>query len=263
MPHVVHDYTAPRLGYFLGVRVCLWHGFGRFLRGGFGRFRRAERDLVRRSWCAGRVLVCPRATSLCGERACRRAGAHLGRLTRQRRGRAVAEEGGQWDHRLIGRSAVGVPSVAEEGEVAMDESRRGPLFKPLPPPRLRLSAPKRREARRPIGPLLYGQRQRNRQLWRRLARASSSSTRGSGWAPSGLTPLPWECRAAQSHQARSEEPQEPSSGATKRAYLTTQAFLVDYFPRLRRRACGRQHHCRLGVCVVERHPGHVPAVGPE
>ena len=31
--------------------------------------------------------------------------------------------------------------------------------------------------------------------------AASSSTRGSGWVPSGV-PSPWECRAAQSRQAR-------------------------------------------------------------
>ena len=38
--------------------------------------------------------------------------------------------------------------------------------------------------------------------------AASSSTRGSGWAPSGLTSS-WECRAAQSHKARPEGPQQP------------------------------------------------------
>ena len=41
--------------------------------------------------------------------------------------------------------------------------------------------------------------------------AASSSTRGSGWALSGPA-SPWECRAAQSRQARLEEAQEPSWG---------------------------------------------------
>ena len=41
--------------------------------------------------------------------------------------------------------------------------------------------------------------------------AAGSSTRGSGWALSGPT-SPWECRAAQSRQARPEEAQEPSWG---------------------------------------------------
>ena len=50
-------------------------------------------------------------------------------------------------------------------------------------------------------------------------------------------------------------------GHPKGALLTMLSLLVDNFPRLRRRARGRQHHCRLGVRVVERHPGHVPTVG--
>ena len=41
--------------------------------------------------------------------------------------------------------------------------------------------------------------------------AARSSTRGGGWAPSGWASL-WECRAAQSRQARPEEAQEPSWG---------------------------------------------------
>ena len=44
--------------------------------------------------------------------------------------------------------------------------------------------------------------------------AARSSNRGSGWAPSGWA-SPWECQAAQSRQARHEEAQEPSLGATK------------------------------------------------
>ena len=44
--------------------------------------------------------------------------------------------------------------------------------------------------------------------------AASSSTRGSGGAPSGPASS-WECRAAQSHQARPEEAQEPSWGTAK------------------------------------------------
>eukprot|EP00964_Phaeocystis_antarctica_P109833 scaffold74249_cov69-Phaeocystis_antarctica.AAC.1 len=47
-------------------------------------------------------------------------------------------------------------------------------------------------------------------------KAASSSTRGSGWAPSGSASF-WECRAAQSRQARPEEAQEPSSGTAKTA----------------------------------------------
>eukprot|EP00964_Phaeocystis_antarctica_P071048 scaffold43301_cov57-Phaeocystis_antarctica.AAC.2 len=44
--------------------------------------------------------------------------------------------------------------------------------------------------------------------------AASSSTRGTGWAPSGWASL-WECRAARRCQARPEEAQEPSWGAAK------------------------------------------------
>ena len=44
--------------------------------------------------------------------------------------------------------------------------------------------------------------------------AASSATRGGGGAPSGWASL-WECRAAQSHQARPEEVQEPSWGTVK------------------------------------------------
>jgi hypothetical protein len=46
----------------------------------------------------------------------------------------------------------------------------------------------------------------------------SSSSRGSGWAPSGPA-SPWECRAARSHQARPEEAQEASWGAAKEGTL--------------------------------------------
>eukprot|EP00964_Phaeocystis_antarctica_P062238 scaffold37273_cov56-Phaeocystis_antarctica.AAC.5 len=46
--------------------------------------------------------------------------------------------------------------------------------------------------------------------------AASSSTRCSGWVPSGWASS-WECRAAQSRQARPEEAQEPSSGTAKTA----------------------------------------------
>eukprot|EP00964_Phaeocystis_antarctica_P067503 scaffold40866_cov44-Phaeocystis_antarctica.AAC.1 len=41
--------------------------------------------------------------------------------------------------------------------------------------------------------------------------AASSGTRGTGGASSG-TASSWECRAAQSRQARPEEAQEPSGG---------------------------------------------------
>ena len=44
--------------------------------------------------------------------------------------------------------------------------------------------------------------------------AAGSSSRGSGWAPSGPASA-WECRAAQSRQARPEEAQEPSWGAAR------------------------------------------------
>eukprot|EP00964_Phaeocystis_antarctica_P024047 scaffold13457_cov56-Phaeocystis_antarctica.AAC.4 len=46
--------------------------------------------------------------------------------------------------------------------------------------------------------------------------AASSSTRGSGWAPSGSASS-WECRAVGSRQARPEEAQAPSWGAAKGA----------------------------------------------
>ena len=46
--------------------------------------------------------------------------------------------------------------------------------------------------------------------------AAGSSIRGTGWAPSGPASS-WECRAARSRQARPEEAQEPSWGATKGA----------------------------------------------
>eukprot|EP00964_Phaeocystis_antarctica_P096583 scaffold62868_cov28-Phaeocystis_antarctica.AAC.1 len=49
--------------------------------------------------------------------------------------------------------------------------------------------------------------------------AASSSNRGSGWAPRGPASS-WECRAAQSRQARPEEAQEASWGAAKRGTLT-------------------------------------------
>ena len=53
-------------------------------------------------------------------------------------------------------------------------------------------------------PCLNGQRRWNRRLWRRLA----------GWALSGPASS-WECRAAQSRQARPEAAQEPSWGPAK------------------------------------------------
>eukprot|EP00964_Phaeocystis_antarctica_P013141 scaffold7206_cov57-Phaeocystis_antarctica.AAC.2 len=46
--------------------------------------------------------------------------------------------------------------------------------------------------------------------------AARSSNRGSGWAPRGPASS-WECRAAQSRQARPEEAQEPSWGTAKGA----------------------------------------------
>ena len=50
--------------------------------------------------------------------------------------------------------------------------------------------------------------------------AARSSNWGRGcWGPAGRGP-PWECRAARGHQARPEEPQEPSWGAAKAATLT-------------------------------------------
>ena len=44
--------------------------------------------------------------------------------------------------------------------------------------------------------------------------AARSSSRGGGWAHSGSV-FSWECRAAQSRQARPEEAQGPSWGPTK------------------------------------------------
>eukprot|EP00964_Phaeocystis_antarctica_P002620 scaffold1371_cov55-Phaeocystis_antarctica.AAC.4 len=46
--------------------------------------------------------------------------------------------------------------------------------------------------------------------------AARSSPRGGGWALSGPA-FSWECRAARSRQARSEEAQEPSWGTARRA----------------------------------------------
>eukprot|EP00964_Phaeocystis_antarctica_P040605 scaffold23210_cov45-Phaeocystis_antarctica.AAC.1 len=43
--------------------------------------------------------------------------------------------------------------------------------------------------------------------------AARSSIRGGGWVPSGWA-SPWECRAAQSRQARPEKAQGPSLGAS-------------------------------------------------
>eukprot|EP00964_Phaeocystis_antarctica_P048624 scaffold28150_cov60-Phaeocystis_antarctica.AAC.2 len=45
---------------------------------------------------------------------------------------------------------------------------------------------------------------------------AGASTRGSGWVSSGSASS-WECRAAQSRLARTEEAQEPSWGAAKAA----------------------------------------------
>eukprot|EP00964_Phaeocystis_antarctica_P017435 scaffold9629_cov72-Phaeocystis_antarctica.AAC.1 len=53
--------------------------------------------------------------------------------------------------------------------------------------------------------------------------AARSSTRGSGWAPSGSASV-WECRAAWSRQARPGEALEPSWGIAKRASLTVLQF---------------------------------------
>eukprot|EP00964_Phaeocystis_antarctica_P001686 scaffold881_cov65-Phaeocystis_antarctica.AAC.3 len=82
------------------------------------------------------------------------------------------------------------------------------------PPRPRNSAP-RSAARRPGRPkgsgISYGRAVQSATL-----EAASSSSRGSGWAPSGPASPLWECRAARSRQARPEEAQEPSSGAVKR-----------------------------------------------
>ena len=55
----------------------------------------------------------------------------------------------------------------------------------------------------------------NEEKWAAL-KAVGSSIRGSGWALSGPDSS-WECRAAQSRQARPEEAQEPSGGTTKGA----------------------------------------------
>ena len=49
--------------------------------------------------------------------------------------------------------------------------------------------------------------------------AARLSLRGGGWAPSGWASL-WEYRAAQSRQARSEEPQEPSWATAEVGTLT-------------------------------------------
>ena len=53
--------------------------------------------------------------------------------------------------------------------------------------------------------------------------AANSSTRGSGRAPGGPA-FSWECRAAQSHQARPEEAQEPSWGTAKAGALTMLSY---------------------------------------
>ena len=52
-----------------------------------------------------------------------------------------------------------------------------------------------------------------------------SSTRGTGWAPSGWA-SPWECRAAQSRQARPQEVQEPSWGTAKGWHLDPAVVLL-------------------------------------
>ena len=54
--------------------------------------------------------------------------------------------------------------------------------------------------------------------------AARSSTRGSGWAPSGPASS-WECRAARTRQARPEKAQEPSWGTAQAGTLT---LLADY-----------------------------------
>ena len=46
--------------------------------------------------------------------------------------------------------------------------------------------------------------------------AARSSTRGSGWPPSGWASS-WECQAAQSRQVRLDEAQEPSWDTAKEA----------------------------------------------
>ena len=55
--------------------------------------------------------------------------------------------------------------------------------------------------------------------------AASSSTRGGGWAPAPGGPASsWECRAAQSRQARPEEAQEPSWGSHRQGEHFEQAL---------------------------------------
>ena len=49
-----------------------------------------------------------------------------------------------------------------------------------------------------------------------LEAAIARATQGSGWAPYGAASPPWECRAAQSRQARLRKAQGPSSGTTER-----------------------------------------------
>eukprot|EP00964_Phaeocystis_antarctica_P083851 scaffold52787_cov60-Phaeocystis_antarctica.AAC.2 len=61
--------------------------------------------------------------------------------------------------------------------------------------------------------------ERSRAVKSAALEAASSSTRGGGWASSGLDSS-WECRAAQSHQARPEEAQEPSWGTANAGTLT-------------------------------------------
>ena len=69
--------------------------------------------------------------------------------------------------------------------------------------------------------VLEGARPKGSKAWKWAAleaalEAASSSIRGSGWAPSGPASC-WECRAAQSRQARPAKAQEPSWGAAKGA----------------------------------------------
>ena len=49
----------------------------------------------------------------------------------------------------------------------------------------------------------------------RLGEAAGSSTRGSGWPPSGPASAPWERRTAQGCQGRPEEALIPSSGTAE------------------------------------------------
>ena len=65
----------------------------------------------------------------------------------------------------------------------------------------------------------------NEEKWAAL-KAVGSSIRGSGWALSGPDSS-WECRAAQSRQARPEEAQEPSGGTAKGRTLTVLAHARD------------------------------------